>query len=228
MLKLESKFNISELIGHDVTFANPYSWQLLSEADPKAIAQFKIFVDGILLVKVNNFFTGDKIDRYSFDDTSIAPIVFKYACDHKQSIYLAGGVPGVTKSAKEYISMNNPSINIIGNCAGYFASNEERGKSLNEALKSDIVIVGMGTPYQEYFLTDLRNKGWKGTGFTCGGYMDQLVESKGGNYYPDLVNKWNVRALYRLFREPGRLWKRYLIMYPLFLYSYLKSKRNKG
>jgi len=79
----------------------------------------------------------------------------------------------------------------------------------------DIVIAGMGGVKQEKFLLDLVARGWRGVGFTCGGYLDQLA--KRYHYYPRWVDRYNLRFAYRLWQEPSRLWRRYLLEYPLFL-----------
>jgi UDP-N-acetyl-D-mannosaminuronic acid transferase (WecB/TagA/CpsF family) len=67
----------------------------------------------------------------------------------------------------------------------------------------------MGAPRQEAFLVALADSGWKGVGFTCGGYFDHLGE--GFHYYPRLIDKFNLRWFYRIAREPRRLGYRNLI-----------------
>ena len=83
-----------------------------------------------------------------------------------------------------------------------------------EELRPDIVICGMGSGLQEAVLLKLRERGWRGWGFTCGGYLDQLQTEL--SYYPRWVDRTNLRWAYRLAREPDRLWRRYLIDYPHF------------
>ena len=53
------------------------------------------------------------------------------------------------------------------------------------ALAPDIIVCGMGSIVQENFLLQLVKVGWRGVGFTCGGYLDQL--NGGINYYPKLI-----------------------------------------
>lgn len=81
---------------------------------------------------------------------------------------------------------------------GYFSNEDEYMETVNGMLDSAIVVVGMGAGKQEKFLRDLRSSGWKGTGFTCGGYFDQYVDANGERYYPVIVDKMNLRWLYRL------------------------------
>ena len=79
----------------------------------------------------------------------------------------------------------------------------------------------MGAPRQERFLLNLRESGWRGAGFTCGGFFDQV--SGNGDYYPAWIDRLNLRFLYRLVREPRRLWRRYLVDYQVFLRLYMKQ-----
>jgi len=79
----------------------------------------------------------------------------------------------------------------------------------------------MGSLVQESFLLALMGSGWRGLGFTCGGFLDQL--SNGFNYYPKLVNALNLRWAYRLAKDPRRLWRRYLLDYPVFAFGLCKA-----
>jgi N-acetylglucosaminyldiphosphoundecaprenol N-acetyl-beta-D-mannosaminyltransferase len=86
----------------------------------------------------------------------------------------------------------------------------------------------MGAPLQERFLLQLADDGWHGIGFTCGGFLDQLIDGK--NYYPAWADRLNIRFLYRLAKEPRRLWRRYLVDYQVFIrrYSHLQWTRFKS
>jgi N-acetylglucosaminyldiphosphoundecaprenol N-acetyl-beta-D-mannosaminyltransferase len=80
----------------------------------------------------------------------------------------------------------------------------------------------MGAPLQERFLSQLAANGWTGIGLTCGGFLDQVVQ--GSDYYPGWVDRLNIRFLYRLGKEPRRLWRRYLVDYQVFMRLYLKLR----
>ena len=98
---------------------------------------------------------------------------------------------------------------------------KERDCFLNELvdLNPDAVVVGMGAILQEQLLSDLYVKGWRGLGFTCGGYIHQTAMS-GVNYYPDFIDKYNLRWLYRMIKEPKLIY-RYLVSYPQFLFLFI-------
>lgn len=88
-------------------------------------------------------------------------------------------------------------------------------------LRPEIVICGMGGVAQEKFMLSLADAGWRGCGFTCGGYLDQL--GAGLRYYPGWVDRTNLRWAYRLAREPRRLWRRYLVDYQSFVLLFARS-----
>ncbi len=212
------------------TFINPYSYMLLRKSS--VISKFdRIFVDGILLVKLFNVF-GISTKRKSFDMTSLAPQVFDFCIKNKLKIYFIGSTHDSINSFIEEIKKSYSELNIIGYRNGYFLDGSERNLVVNTVreLNPDFVIAGMGTPYQEEFLIQLKTSGWKGSGYTCGGFIHQTA--KGIKYYPKFYNKYNLRWLYRMIDEP-KLIKRYFFQYPksifLFLFDMIRyfSKQRK-
>jgi len=202
------------------TFINPYSYFLLKDELDTLNRFDRIYVDGISLVVLFKIFKVH-VTRVSFDMTSIARGVFQDAILHNKSIYFIGTKAGVIDHAVENILKDYPVLNILGFRHGYFDSKQDRADFLKQLIdiKPDIVVVGMGTPLQEEFLIELKDEGWNGTGFTCGGFLHQTAKN-GTQYYPDLINKLNLRWLYRIFDEPA-LFFRYLKYYPIsFLYFF--------
>ena len=64
-----------------------------------------------------------------------------------------------------------------------------------------------------------------GIGFTCGGFLHQTAQRM--NYYPDWINKYNLRAFYRLYKEKGLFKRLYnvLIQFPiLFTIDTIKAR----
>src|SRR5690606_4597421 len=108
----------------------------------------------------------------------------------------------------EYVKLY-PDLKILGSRSGYFSDDQEKNDFLMHlaAVDPDIVVVGMGTPFQEEFLVKLTQLRWSGMGFTCGGFFHQTAK-KGSSYYPRWVDKLQLRWLYRIWDEP-KLIKRY-------------------
>lgn len=197
------------------TFLNPYSylharkhWHIFREFDA-------IYIDGILLVTLLKIFKIKCVKRISFDMTSIAFTVFKYSEQKDLKVFIIGTKEQLIEKAVFNIKKEFPALNIVGYRHGYFSNNLDKEKVLSEIceINPDVIVVGMGTPMQEYFLVDLKYKGWDGLGFTCGGFLHQ--SAKRLNYYPQWINKLNLRWTYRLYDEP-RLFSRYLYQYPKF------------
>lgn len=210
-----------------VTFSNPYSVRVASvhETYRGNLGRMNlVFCDGIGLALAVRYCERFPMERISFDSTSLAPLLFEFASAMRYSLTFVGGRPGVAKVAAELIAGKYPGISIIGVIDGYQPWN-----GLIEyvsRLSPQIVLCGMGAPQQEAFLVALADSGWKGVGFTCGGYFDHLGE--GFHYYPKLVDKLNLRWLYRILREPRRLGYRNLIEYGPFWLALAQRLLDRG
>jgi N-acetylglucosaminyldiphosphoundecaprenol N-acetyl-beta-D-mannosaminyltransferase len=199
------------------TFLNPYSY-LLAQKDKKLFEKFNIRIDGIFLVKLLHLIGLKHIKRESFDMTTFAPIVFNQLIQEKKSVYIIGTKSELIKQAVINIKKEFKGLNIIGYRDGYIQPSEWEKVLLEiKEQNPDTVICGMGTPLQERFLLDLVNCGWNGVGYTCGGFLHQT--SKQLAYYPDWINRYNIRWIYRIYKEP-KLFKRYFWEYPKFFLGY--------
>ncbi len=197
------------------TFVNPSSVTLAARNDNyrASLDHFDLVApDGFGMCLAIKWLHGLPAERASFDNTSLAPILFDLASRHGLSVALVGAKPGIAGQAGERIREHFPNLHIIAAMDGY-GDFDEKIRRINE-LSADIVICGMGGSMQENFLLRLRDSQWSGLGFTCGGFLDQLLE--GYLYYPVWVNSTGLRWAYRLLKEPRRLWRRYLIEYPRF------------
>ena len=196
------------------TFVNPAS-VILAHRQPALVEMLEHFdyvlPDGSGVAIAMRLLHHQDAARVSFDSTSLAPLVFQTAAANGMRIALCGGAPGVAHEAASRIDET------FGVKPRAFDGYSDTEQTLNAIMEYDptIVIAGMGGARQERFLLDLVAHGWRGVGFTCGGYLDQLA--KRYHYYPRWVDRYNLRFAYRLWKEPTRLWRRYLLEYPLFL-----------
>jgi N-acetylglucosaminyldiphosphoundecaprenol N-acetyl-beta-D-mannosaminyltransferase len=198
-----------------VTFVNPFAVKLVG-SDPAYRANLHrmdlVFCDGIALVWAARRIAHRSIERVSFDSTGIAPSVFSIAQEHGRTIALVGGRGGVAKAAAARIRENFPRLRIVSAVDGYRTSEDLIRTIIG--VDPDIVVCGMGAPLQEAFLMALAGAGWSGAGFTCGGYLDHLVDRF--DFYPSVINRLNLRWLYRLAREPRRIGYRVVVEYAPF------------
>lgn len=213
------KFSVDEIFaskGKVYTYLNPVSY--LTALDNKELfSQMDgVFADGGLLVKAIKLVYGKEVTRRSFDMTSMAPELFAYAAEHGQTVYIVASKQEQVEKAVEIFRERNPKVRFAGYRNGYFASEEEMDKEARHIsqLNPDFLIVGMGALMQERFLLKVKRAGYEGIGFTCGGFIHQTSKNE-IDYYPDWVDKTNLRFVYRMWKEPHTR-KRYLMAGLLF------------
>jgi len=204
-------FNMKEGV---TSFINPYSMYLLKDKSNLVSRVDYWHIDGISLVHIINLIKRKKVSRYSFDETSIAPKIFKFAKEKKYKIAIIGTKPELINKAIHNIEKKYE-IKIDYYRNGYFLNDDEVNGTIEKILNHNvkIVICGMGTPLQEAFLLKLKSKNWEGYGYTCGGYLHQT--SQNISYYPSFFDKYNIRWAYRIYTEP-KLLLRYFYLYPKF------------
>lgn len=217
--------------GRIYTCVNPFSYHLVRRYPELYGLMDGLFVDGMTMCWLIRLLWGKRIPRLSFDMSGIAADLFSYlntlGCD--RSIYFLGTRQDVLERTISQIQNSYKSMSIVGYRNGYFIDNDDRRAAINEIVEvdSDFTIVGMGSPLQEQFALDLKNAGYKGIVFTCGGFLHQTENRI--NYYPKWVDRYNLRAFYRLIHERG-LWPRLynvLIEFPiLFTYDTIRTKLN--
>lgn len=203
-----------------VTFVNPHASFLARDAGyVDRLRKFDyVLCDGAGMALAARYAFSEITERLSFDSTSVAPVVFRICRDLNVPVFLVGGKPGVAENAAAVFKRLYPGIVIQGVASGY-GDDPEQARSTILAIDRMVVIAGFGAPRQEDYLLSLRLSGWRGVGFTCGGYFDQVGVD--GVYYPDFINKYNLRFLYRLYREPRRLWRRYFVEYQDFVSGFM-------
>jgi N-acetylglucosaminyldiphosphoundecaprenol N-acetyl-beta-D-mannosaminyltransferase len=205
-----------------MTFVNPSSLaaQRKNASLQAMLKEFDVVApDGVGMCLAIRLLHGRRALRMSFDNSSLAPAVFKMAAAQQRTVALIGARPGVANKARIELEKTFPELNIVGTISGYVDTNLAIEQLME--LSPDIIICGMGVGLQERLLLSLRDLGWNGWGFTCGGFLDQLAQ--GYRYYPSWIDSMNLRWLYRLYREPRRLWYRYAVEYPYFGARLLKE-----
>ncbi|MGG5617843.1 WecB/TagA/CpsF family glycosyltransferase [Myroides odoratimimus] len=183
------------------SFLNPYGYNLMRQNIDLFEKIDVLFFDGILLCHFYNLFYKGKVSRKSFDMTSIAKSLFTYLDDNNKTIYFIGAKQEEVEGAIKRFKEDFPNMNIMGFRNGYFKNDFERSEVINYiiSLNPDFVVVGMGAIVQEKFIVDLKEFGFKGVSFTCGGFIHQASENL--FFFPDWINKLHLRSFYRLYKE---------------------------
>ena len=216
-------------MGKVYTCINPYSYHIIRK-NPQLYCQMDgLFIDGISMCWWIKWLWGIRIPRLSFDMTAIAKDLFEYIDGQSQgkSVFFIGARQHEVEMSVVQIKSSYPNISEIRYRNGYFQSEEDRLAATSEIVEADTdyVVVGMGAPLQEKFAMDLKKAGYKGIVFTCGGFLHQTSDNI--NYYPEWVNKYNLRAFYRLFHERGLVKRLFnvLLEFPiLFIIDTIQTK----
>lgn len=207
-----------------ITFVNPFSYQILDSRSELVSDIDYIFSDGSLFCFMHNICNKqNKISRASFDYSSLAEPVFSFCENNKLRVAFVGAEESQLVLALENIKARHQNLDIVYSRNGFFKDSDEINQSLEEMALSnvDVVIVGMGTPMQEEFSIQVKNKLPEGVLiFTCGGFLTQT--SIRPDYYSPIIKKLGLRWLQR-FVAHEHVRSRVLNDYPRFCYLYLKQ-----
>jgi N-acetylglucosaminyldiphosphoundecaprenol N-acetyl-beta-D-mannosaminyltransferase len=149
------------------------------------------------------------------------------ACRDDFSVFMIGARAGVAERVAAQFKRRFPDVRIAGTHHGYFdktpnsAENQAVIQAIN-ATKPDLLIVGFGMPTQERWLFDNWVQLDVNVGLTAGAAFDYLAGEvpRAPSWMTDHGLEW----LGRLVAEPRRLWRRYLVGNPLFLYRVLRQR----
>jgi len=137
-------------------------------------------------------------------------------------VYLLGARPTVLRAAARRMQDRWPGLELCGMADGYFPADEAPARACAVARSApDMLVVAMGVPRQEYFV----ETHWDQLGATVvigvGGSLDVLggVRSRA----PRILQRLSLEWLFRLAKEPRRLWKRYLSTNSQFLWLMLRE-----
>jgi N-acetylglucosaminyldiphosphoundecaprenol N-acetyl-beta-D-mannosaminyltransferase len=141
--------------------------------------------------------------------------------------FFLGGRSGVAQEAAGRLQSRYPSLPVVGVHHGFF--NKTAGHPENEAVlkliaatRPDILLVGMGMPLQERWIQANQERLEATVTMTAGALFDYV--SGRLQRPPTLFTEHGLEWLGRLFIEPRRLWRRYLLGNPLFLWRVLRQR----
>lgn len=212
--------------GHaKIAFANAHMVNVAYDnpAFARALGQFLILPDGIGVDLGAKLVHGRSFPA-NLNGTDLLPQLLTSA-PTSLSVALFGGKPGIAERAVVTLSGLAPQHRYIVLSDGYGGDRRtvEVRRQL-EANRADIVLVALGNPLQELWIHD--NLGSKHCGLAIG--VGALFDFLAGEVVraPSLVRRLRLEWAFRLAQEPGRLWRRYVVGNPLFLWRMLVQSRQ--
>ncbi len=144
-----------------------------------------------------------------------------FSTGEKLSVFLYGSAPGVAEKASENITKTYTNITVCGTEHGYRETNYSTDlvKKIN-SLEPDIILVALGVPAQEMWISKNSKNLLAGVAIGCGGTLDVL--SGNVKRAPDWMIKLSLEWLYRLVKQPKRFGR--MMQIPLFLLLCLKKR----
>jgi exopolysaccharide biosynthesis WecB/TagA/CpsF family protein len=139
------------------------------------------------------------------------------AADHGLPVYLYGSQSDVLERLVDKLRRTFPALKIAGAEPSKF-----RGLTKNEVVElnsrlirsgAKIVFVGLGCPRQEVFVYE-HCEALSCPVIAVGAAFDFVSGSKA--QAPSWMRLYGLEWLFRLFKEPARLWRRYIFLNPLF------------
>ncbi|MDD2815619.1 MAG: WecB/TagA/CpsF family glycosyltransferase [Thiotrichaceae bacterium] len=158
--------------------------------------------------------------------TDLFPKLCERLADTNLSIYLLGAKPGIAQTTATVMQQRYAGLKIAGTRDGYFKP-EETAQLIEQINQSGaaILLVAMGAPRQELWLAEHRAQLTPAVCMGVGGLFD--FYSGRIPRAPVWMREIGLEWVWRLLQEPTRMWKRYLIGNPLFLYRILQQARQQ-
>jgi exopolysaccharide biosynthesis WecB/TagA/CpsF family protein len=150
------------------------------------------------------------------------PLLLARAAELNWPVYFLGAGPGIAQRAAEVQRREHPGLQIVGVHDGYFPG---RGEEVVEGIRAagtGLLLVGLGMPIQEQWLDANLERTGARLGVTVGAFYD--FQAGVVPRAPAWMNSAGLEWVYRLYREPRRLWRRYLLGNPQFVFRVLEQR----
>jgi len=171
-----------------------------------------VIADGMPLVWLSRFSQTPLPERLPGCELVLS--LCRLAHEKGYKIFILGGAPGVAEQAKQQLEEDFPGIQIVGTeapAAAQLTDAEESAQIVARinASEADILFVALGAPKQEYWLAAHRDELRPVCILPCGGSIDFIagIQKKAPLWLGNLGVEW----LYRLWHNPTRLYRRYIL-----------------
>ena len=185
--------------------------------------------DSKILIYAAKFLGSPICEKISGSD--FFPAFYEHHRHHSEvKLFLLGAPAGVAAEAQRRINRKVGREMVVGSYSppiGFETDTAECDRiiQLVNASGATVLAVGLGAPKQEKFIYAYKKRFSAIKIFLAvGATLD--FEAGQVNRAPKWMSKAGLEWLYRLVSEPKRLWKRYLIEDPMFLWLVVAQKLN--
>lgn len=188
---------------------------LITEAD-------QIHADGMPMVMISRLRSSRPLPE-RVATTDLVHAVARKAEKSGVSFFFLGGTEEVNRRAVEVMQAAYPRLRFAGRRNGYF-SREEEGGVVADIVRArpDILWIGLGVPAEQAFVSrNIDRLTGVGVIKTSGGLFD-FISGKNSRA-PMWMQKAGLEWAYRMWLEPRRLARRYLLTNPVAIYALLRN-----
>lgn len=163
-------------------------------------------------------FMGYRLPKeYRVSYSTLMPELLRHCASNGISVFLLGALPEVLQTALSNVRSEYQGLEVAGH-HGYFSlEDDDVNLSIVERInssRSNILIVGMGMPRQEYWIHRFSDQLDVNAILLGGAVIDRLAGVV--KDCPLLLSNNGLEWLFRFSREPKRLFARYLFGNPAF------------
>ena len=181
--------------------------------------------DGFGVLKALQYMGVKLPTQYRVSGTDLVPKLIEYCAGHNLSVFLLGTKPQYLQEAITRVKAKYPQLQVAGHHGYFDKTNPQENQAVVEQInqvKPNILIVGLGMPLQEQWISQHRSILDVNVFIPCGAVIDRLagVVVKCPRWVSNVGLEW----LHRLIHEPRRLGGRYLLGNPAFMFHVALAK----
>jgi len=180
-----------------------------------------VLSDGMPLVRTLKLLYNQSQDRIAGMD--VFPDLLKLANEKGLSVFFFGTTNEILNRIDRKASLEYPHLKIAGMFSPPFDRplNDQNYINMINASRADLVFVALGCPKQEIWMADNSSR-INAVLLGVGGVFPVFAEVQ--TRAPEILRNMSLEWLYRLYQEPGRLYKRYFTTNTMFLYFVFLEK----
>lgn len=140
--------------------------------------------------------------------------------------FLLGGDPGVAETAADRLGERIEGLRVVGTCHGFTGESDDLLVQRVRDVSAQMLIVAFGSPRQETWI----DHNLEATGALVGVGVGAFLDFSAGKVVraPRWMNVLGIEWCFRLLQEPRRLWRRYIVGNPLFLFRAWRDRNRPG
>ncbi len=219
------KFVVTPNVDHIVKVQNDIGLQAAYKNAALVVTDGKpvVWAANFLGIRIPGTVPGSDLVPAIFDDAQANQLPI--------TVFLLGAMPGVADRAKAVIHANWPIVKVVGTLSPDFGFDKNDADSkaicaLVNASKADLLVLGLGAPKQELWVTRYAPQLSVKVALCVGATIDFIAGEKARA--PIWMRKLGLEWLHRVLSEPKRLAKRYFIdavVFPKLVFNEWLARR---